>query len=350
MRRRTLSQDHNTTSHRALDPLHSHCRPEAALYKQYSCAWAGLTSHQLPLCALMGIPRVRSEETGLSRQHWVPSSTSCYHTCHNHPGGTDHQSPGLCLRQDPFHSPVQASAAGRSPSIKHCSQWGHLTPDTPSVSREVTRAPSNPPQLNLSPETSSPSTPLAVNSHQQHGHASPATQAPRRRARPRLMPALLACLPEHCGDITPLPRQAGRKLAKRALEMAPEEQVELGHPHRAAAPTCDSPVPQRRAQRQGCEQQGHSRGCHLLQVCSSSIKDPVTQGTAGLQCANSQKGLRAELRHLAGPLHTKNFFLLPPSRSQLAMKVQAGVCGIPWFIRGSPQDHVEVCSLEQSKA
>lgn len=80
--------------------------------------------------------------------------------------------------------------------------------------------------------------------------------------------------------------------------MATEEQVELGHPHRAAASMCDSLVPQRavrRAQRQGCEQQGHVGGCHLLQVCSSSIKDPVTQGPAGVQSANSQKGLRAEL-------------------------------------------------------
>lgn len=131
----------------------------------------------------------------------MQSSTSCYHTCHKHPVGTDHQSPGLCLRQDPFHSSTQASAAGRSSSTKHCSQWGHLTPDTPSVSREVTRAPSNPLRLNLPPETSSPSTPSAVNSHQQQGHASPTTQPLRRRARPELVPALLACLPEHCGDI-----------------------------------------------------------------------------------------------------------------------------------------------------
>lgn len=137
----------------------------------------------------------------MKEQHWVPPSTSCYHTCHNHPVGTDHQSPGQSLRQDPSHSSIQASAAGRSSSTKHCSQWGHLTPDTPSVSREVTGAPSDPLQLNLSPETSSPSSPLAVNPHQQHGHASPTTQAPRRRARPGLMPALLTCLPEHCGDI-----------------------------------------------------------------------------------------------------------------------------------------------------
>lgn len=143
---------------------------------------------------------MRSKETGLFRQHWVPSSTSCYPTCHKHPVGTD-QSPGLCLRQDPSHSSSQASAAGRSSRTKHCSQWGHLTPDTPSVSREVTRAPSNPLRLNLPPETSSPSTPLAVNSHHQHGHGSPSTQPAMCRAHPGLMPALLACLPELCGDI-----------------------------------------------------------------------------------------------------------------------------------------------------
>lgn len=167
-----------------------------------STAALGQFSHPShPLCVLMEIPGVRSDETVLFRQHWVPSSTSCYHTCHNHPVGTDHQSPGLCLRQDPFHSSIQASAAGRSPSTKHCSQQGHLTPDTPSVSREVIRAPSNPLQLNLSPETSSPSIPFAVNSHHQHGHASLTTQPPRCRAHPRLMAALLASLPEHCGDI-----------------------------------------------------------------------------------------------------------------------------------------------------
>lgn len=168
----------------------------------------------------------------------MPSSTSCYHTRHNHTVGTD-ESPGLCLRQDPFHSSSQASAAGRSSSTQHCSPWGHLTLEIVSVSREVTEH--TPLQLNLPPDATSPSTPLAGNSHHQHGHGSPTTQPPRRRACPGLMPA-------HCSSAcrstaetsTPLPSQAGRKLAKRSLEMATEEQVELGHPHRAAAFMCDS--------------------------------------------------------------------------------------------------------------
>lgn len=43
--------------------------------------------------------------------------------------------------------------------------------------------------------------------------------------------------------------------------MAPEEQVELGHPHRVAASMCDSLVPQhavRQTQHQGWERQGRS--------------------------------------------------------------------------------------------
>ena len=39
----------------------------------------------------------------------------------------------------------------------------------------------------------------------------------------------------------PLPRQPGRKPAKRALETATADQVGLGQPHRAAASVCDSP-------------------------------------------------------------------------------------------------------------
>lgn len=49
--------------------------------------------------------------------------------------------------------------------------------------------------------------------------------------------------------------------------MAPEEQVELGQPHQGAAPTCDSPVPQRAvrpAQRAAGSLQGMSPAPRLL--------------------------------------------------------------------------------------
>lgn len=79
-------------------------------------------------------------------------------SCHKHPLGADCPSPGLHLGLDPSCRSSQASAAGRSSSTMHCSQWGHLTPDTPSASREVTGVPSNHLQMNLPPETRSPST------------------------------------------------------------------------------------------------------------------------------------------------------------------------------------------------
>ena len=94
------------------------------------------------------------------RKQASPDSIGCHlpaavsTSCHKHPIGADHLSPGHCLRLDPFYSSSQASAAGRSSSTMHCSQRGHLTPDTPSANREVTRAPSN--QPNLPPKTTSP--------------------------------------------------------------------------------------------------------------------------------------------------------------------------------------------------
>lgn len=192
--------------------------------------------------------------------------------------------PGLCGRQEHQHKALQLVGA---PDTRYtlCEQRGH-------------QSTFNPLQLNLSPETSSPSTPLAVNSHQQHGHGSPTTQAPRRRARPGLVPALLACLPEHCGDIHASAKAGWQEAGQESSGDGSRGAGGAGTSAPSGCPMCDSPVPQRavrRAQRQGCEQQGHSRGCHLLQECSSSIKDPVTQGTAGLQSANSQKGSRAEL-------------------------------------------------------
>jgi len=92
---------------------------------------------------------MKHEETGLS--------SSCYHKSETPTGGRSPEPmavpmirsflplfPGLCGRQEL--------------STMHCSQRGHLTPDTPSASREVTGTPSKHLQINLPPETRGPST------------------------------------------------------------------------------------------------------------------------------------------------------------------------------------------------
>lgn len=133
---------------------------------------------------------MRSEETGQSIGYHVPAAVTT--SCHKHPLGAGHPSPGL----DPPYCSSQASAADRSSSTMHCSQWGHPIPDTPSVSREVTGAP----QRSLTPETRSPST-LDNEPHHHHHPLSPTAQPARCKACHRLVQALLACLPEHCRDI-----------------------------------------------------------------------------------------------------------------------------------------------------
>lgn len=136
------------------------------------------------------------------REQASPDSTGCHlpaavtTSCHKHPLGADHPSPGQCLRLDPFYHSSQASAAGRSSSTMHCSQRGHLTPETPSASREVTGAPSNHLQMNLPPETRSASTPDSGNPPN-HRPLSPTTQ-----------PARCKALPQACGNAARLPAGA----------------------------------------------------------------------------------------------------------------------------------------------
>lgn len=180
------------------------------------------------------------------REQASPDSTGCHLpaavtvSCHKHPLGADHPSPGQCLRLDPFYHSSQASAAGRSSSTMHCSQRGHLTPETPSASREVTGAPSNHLQINLPPETRSTSTPDSET-------PQPQTTQPHHPTRKVQSAAtgLCKCCSPACQSAAetsaPLPRQPGRKPAKRALEMATVDQVGLGHPYRAAALVCNSP-------------------------------------------------------------------------------------------------------------
>lgn len=159
-------------------------------------------------------------------------------------------------RAVPHSDPSQGSAAGGSSSSMHCSQRGHLTPDATFASREVTREPSNHHQINLPPETRGPFT-LDSDTHPPPLHLalSPNLQGTG--------PARGLC--KHCSSAcqraaetpAPLPRQPGGKLANRALETAPADQVGLGQPPRCATAL----VPQRhcalRPRRCGCQQQQH---------------------------------------------------------------------------------------------
>lgn len=98
------------------------------------------------------------------RKQASPDSIGCHlpaavtTSCHKHSPGANHPSPGQCPQLDPSYCSSQASAAGRSSSTMHCSQWGHLTPDTASASREVTGASSNHLQMILPPESRRPYT------------------------------------------------------------------------------------------------------------------------------------------------------------------------------------------------
>lgn len=83
-----------------------------------------------------------------------------------------------------------------------------------------------------------------------------------------------------------MPRQAGREPAKRALERAVDEQVELGQPHRAAASMCDSLVPQPRVA--PGDVTCSKRALHPLKTLGYREQH-------GSRSANSHKGLGAEL-------------------------------------------------------
>lgn len=138
LRERMRSQDHDTPSHMALDPLHSLRRPEAPLWKQHGCIWAGFTPQPFPLHVPRGVPGERSEETGLSRQYWVPSSRSCYRKLSQTPTGCRSSEPravpevrsflllfpGLCGRQELQHDALQSAGA---PDTRYtlCEQGGH---------------------------------------------------------------------------------------------------------------------------------------------------------------------------------------------------------------------------------
>lgn len=159
-------------------------------------------------------------------------------------------------RAVPHSDPSQGSAAGGSSSSMHCSQRGCLTPDATFASREVTREPSNHHQIHLPPETRGPLT-LDSDTYPPTLHLalSPNLQGAG--------PARGLC--KHCSSAcqraaetsAPLPRQPGGKLANRALETAPADQVGLGQPPRCATAL----VPQRhcalRPRRCGCQQQQH---------------------------------------------------------------------------------------------
>lgn len=160
------------------------------------------------------------------RKQASPDSTGCHlpaavtTSCHKHPLGADHPSPGQCLRLDPFYHSSQASAAGRSSSTMHCSQRGHLTPETPSASREVTGAPSNHLQMNLPPETTSPSTPDSE-TPPATAHSAPPPNPQGAKHCHRLVRMLLACRPERCRDV--------RTSAKTAWQEAGQESTGDGY-------------------------------------------------------------------------------------------------------------------------
>lgn len=92
----------------------------------------------IPASCTRGISGVVHEGTGLSRQYWVPSSSSCYHKLSQTPTGCRSSKPravpevrsflplfpGLCGRQELQHDALQSAGA---PDTRNtlCEQGGH---------------------------------------------------------------------------------------------------------------------------------------------------------------------------------------------------------------------------------